>query len=350
VDTGATPGVDLDALAVWARTSAPELVAPFTGSLITGGRSNITIHLTDADGKQYVLRRPPLHSVLATAHDVAREHRIISALGPTPVPVPRTIAVCTDVEVIGAPFYVMAFVDGAVLDGLDATGELSADARAAVGPSMVDTLVTLHDVDPDAVGLGTLAKREGYVERQLKRWYAQWEATKQREVPAVDRAHDLLAAHVPEQREVRIAHGDFRAGNCIIGDDGTVRAVLDWELCTLGDPLADLGYLVATWASAEDAVGWTPDNPTAGEGFVARAALAERYAERSGRDVSELDFYVAFAFWRTTCILEGVYARYRTGAQGDSSSVDPEQFGTRVEITAALAEERAERFAATRGT
>jgi aminoglycoside phosphotransferase (APT) family kinase protein len=344
VSVTSPPGVDLDALATWAASGAPELTPPFTGSLITGGRSNITVRITDADGKDFVVRRPPLHSVLETAHDVAREHRIISALDPTPVPVARPVAVCTDVDVLGAPFYVMAFVDGAVLDGLAAATTLDVAARAAVGPSVVDTLALLHDVDPDDIGLGTLAKREGYVERQLRRWNAQWEQTKQREIPAVERAHDLLAANVPAQREVRIAHGDYRVGNCLIGTDGSVRAVLDWELCTLGDPLADLGFLAATWASPGETTAWSDDNPTAADGFIGRDALVARYAEVSGRDVAEIDFYLAFALWRTACIFEGVSARYRSGAQGDDS-IDPDAFAAKVEDSAVCAVELVTRFA-----
>jgi aminoglycoside phosphotransferase (APT) family kinase protein len=349
VDASSPPGVDLAALAEWASASAPELAPPFTGSFIAGGRSNITVRVTDATGADFVVRRPPLHSVLATAHDVAREHRIISALGPTPVPVPRTIALCTDVDVLGAPFYVMDFVEGAVLGGEStATDALDLDARAAAGPSLVDALVALHDVDPDAVGLGNLAKKEDYIARQLRRWYGQWEQTHQRELPPIDRVHDLLSANIPEQHDARIVHGDFRLGNLIVGpDDGKVRAVLDWELCTLGDPLADVGFVLATWASAEDERSWDQDNPTMSDGFVGRDVLVEQYARESRRDLDGIDFYVAFAFWRLACILEGVYARSLAGAQGESD-VDPEAFRVRVDNCAALAEARASSFAAKR--
>ncbi|HEX5587082.1 MAG TPA: phosphotransferase family protein [Acidimicrobiia bacterium] len=335
------PGVDLDAFTAWAGAALPQLQPPFTGTFIAGGRSNITVRITDATGADYVVRRPPLHSVLATAHDVAREHRIISALGPTPVPVPRTLAVCDDVDVLGAPFYVMEYVDGIVLNTAEvAVAELNVDARAAAGPSLVDAQVALHAVDPDAVGLGTLAKKEDFIARQLHRWSGQWAQTKQREVPAVDRVHRILSENIPEQRESRIVHGDFRLGNCIVDTDGHVRAVLDWELCTLGDPLADVGYMLASWPRPDDTHSWDLENPTTAPGFVEHADLIERYAAESGRDLGDIDFYVAFSYWRLACILEGVYARSLGGAQGESD-VDPEEFRIRVDNCAALADERA---------
>src|SRR5215470_14296090 len=253
---------------------------------IPGGRSNITVRITDATGADFVVRRPPLHSVLASAHDVGREHRIISALVPTSVPVPRTLALCTDADVLGAPFYVMDFVAGHVLNGVADTEPLDDHARAAAGPSLVDALVALHGVEPDAVGLGDLAKKEDYVARQLRRWHLQWEQTHQRDLPSIDRTHELLAANVPAQREARIVHGDFRLGNVIVGDDGDVRAVLDWELCTLGDPLADVGYVLATWTSADDDRAWDTDNPSVAPGFATRDALLARYVEASGRDLA----------------------------------------------------------------
>jgi aminoglycoside phosphotransferase (APT) family kinase protein len=292
------------------------------------------------------VRRPPLHSVLATAHDVGREHRIIDALASTPVPVPAALAMCTDVDVIGAPFYVMEFVDGVVLnDAATAEATLDLAARAHAGDSLIDALVALHAVDPDAVGLGDLAKKEDFIARQLHRWHRQFEQSRQRDVPAVDAVHDLLAANIPPQRESRIVHGDFRLGNCIVGDDGTIRAVLDWELCTLGDPLADVGYVLATWARPRDARAADPNAPSVLPGFAERDELVARYSAGSGRAVEDVDFYVAFSFWRLACILEGVYARSRSGAQGDTS-VDPEVFGRRVEDNAHLAREHAARFTA----
>jgi aminoglycoside phosphotransferase (APT) family kinase protein len=326
-DGASPPGVDLDALAAWAAVALPQAVPPFTGRRLAGGRSNITVQIVDARGAQYVVRRPPLHGVLPTAHDRGREHRIIAALGPGAVPVPEALAMCNEGDVLGAPFYVMAYVAGAVLNDA-ATAETALDeaARSRAGASLVDALAALHAVDPDAVGLGDLAKKDEYVGRQLRRWHRQFEQTRQRDLPAIDRVHDLLAAHVPPQREGRIVHGD-------------------WELCTLGDPLADVGYVLATWARPDDERMPDPNAPTRLAGFAERDELLARYAAASGRAVDDIDFYVAFSLWRLACILEGVYARARTNAQGDAA-VDPEVFRRRVDDSVALAEDHAARFAA----
>jgi aminoglycoside phosphotransferase (APT) family kinase protein len=346
VPDAAPPGVDLDALATWAATALPEVVAPLSGSLIAGGRSNITVRVTDATGSQYVVRRPPLHSVLPTAHDVGREHRVIHALGPTAVPVPRALAMCTDADVLGAPFYVMDFVEGIVLnDVATAIADLDVAGRGRAGESLVDALVALHDVDVDAVGLGDFAKKDDFIARQLRRWHRQWEQTHHRDVVTVDRVHDILAAQIPEQRESRIVHGDFRLGNCIVGPDGELRAVLDWELCTLGDPLADVGYVLATWSRPDDDRAADTNFPSLAPGFAERDDLIARYVDLSGRDLDQIDFYVAFSFWRLACILEGVYVRAVAGAQG-GSDVDPAVFRDRVDNCALLAEEHAARLAA----
>ena len=207
--------------------------------------------------------------------------------------------------------------------------------------------MALHDVDPDAVGLGDLAKKDDFIARQLRRWQRQWEQSHSRDVDSVERVHDILAARIPEQRDSRIVHGDFRLGNCVVGVDGAVRAVLDWELCTLGDPLADVGYVLATWAEPGDERAAAPDFPTTAPGFASRAELMDRYARGSGRDLSEIDFYVAFSFWKLACILEGVYVRSLAGAQGDSD-VDPEPFRRRVDSCAMLADEHAAKLGARR--
>jgi aminoglycoside phosphotransferase (APT) family kinase protein len=288
-----------------------------------------------------VVRRPPLGHVLPSAHDMGREHRIIAALGPTPVPVPEAIAYCDDAEVIGAPFYVMSYVEGIVLhDDTTAVAELDLAARAHSGESLVDALVALHAVDVDDIGLGDLARRDELVARQLKRWHAQFEASKTREVPAVDRVHELLAARIPPQTESTVVHGDFRLGNCIVDAHGEIRAILDWEICTLGDPRADVGYVLATWAEPGDPLRADDHNPTLAPGFTTRDALLARYAERSGRDVSAIPYFVAFSFWRLACILEGVLARHLSGARGEGG-VDLDYFRRRVESCAQLAEEYA---------
>jgi aminoglycoside phosphotransferase (APT) family kinase protein len=337
----APTGIDLESFARWASTALPATTAPFTAEVIAGGQSNITAHVRDATGREVVVRRPPLHGVLPTAHDMGREHRIIAALGPTPVPVPQAIAYCDAPEVIGAPFYVMSYVEGIVLhDDTTAVAELDLTARAHSGESLVDALVELHAVDVDAVGLGDLARRDALVARQLKRWHAQFEASKTRDVPAVDRVHELLAASIPEQTESTVVHGDFRLGNCIVDQHGAIRAILDWEICTLGDPRADVGYVLATWAEPGDPLRADDHNPTLAPGFTTRDALLARYAERSGRDVSAIPYFVAFSFWRLACILEGVLARHLSGARGEGG-VDLDYFRRRVESCAQLAEEYA---------
>ena len=242
---------------VWLEANVDGAIGPFTAELIGGGRSNLTFTVTGADGRRLVVRRPPLGHVLATAHDVAREHRIIAALGPTPVPVPAALGLCTNEAVNGAPFYVMGFVDGEVLDNSEKGRRLEPAVRAAASHHLIDVLADLHAVDIDDVGLGDLARRHGYIERQLKRWTTQWANSKTRELPAIDEVAALLAARVPPEREVVIAHGDYRFGNCLTdAATGRIAAVLDWELCTLGDPLADVGYLAVYWTDPGST--WSP--------------------------------------------------------------------------------------------
>lgn len=315
------PGLDLAAVTAWLRQRT-DLVDPVTATVVAGGRSNLTYVLEDGDGQRVVVRRPPLHGVLQSAHDVAREHRIITALADTEVPVPSCLGLEEDTAVTGAPFYAMRYVDGAVArDTATASTALSAAARAASGPAMVDALVRLHAVDIDQVGLGGLARRDGYLERQLRRWSTQLESGRTRDLPVLEEVHRRLAAEVPDQGPATIVHGDFRLDNVILDPDtGDVRAVLDWELTTLGDPLADLGLLLVYWAEPGEEEVALPDPPTKTSGFCTRAELVARYAERSGRDVSDLGYYVAFGSWKLACILEGVHGRYRSGAYGDEAA------------------------------
>ena len=307
-------------------------VAPFTFEVIAGGRSNLTFKVTAADGQRFVLRRPPLARVLATAHDMAREHRVISAVGRTSVPVPPALGLCTDETVNGVPFYVMGYVDGVVLDSPERGAELPLPLRRVAGEHLFDVLADLHAVDIDAVGLGDLAKREGYVERQVKRWSTQWEQSKTRELPAVDEVARRLREAMPVQQGVSIAHGDFRFGNCLTDvATGRITAVLDWELCTLGDPLADLGYLGVYWFHG-DVTSMRDNDPTPAGGFPTYSELVERYARRTGRDVSGIDYYVAFGCWRLAVISEGVYARYLHGAMGDPGNFNFESFKIGAEV------------------
>ena len=336
---GDTPGVDAERVSAWLTTNVAAATAPFTFDAIAGGHSNLTIAVTGADGGRFVLRRPPLGHVLASAHDMEREHRIISGLASTAVPVPPIAGLCTDIDVNGSPFYVMAFVDGHVLRDLEHTGsKLDPDARANASRSLVDTMAEIHDVDLEAAGLNQLGRHEGYIARQLKRWYGQWNQAKTRELAAVDTVHARLLERIPEQGPATIVHGDYRLDNCMVDDRGEVIAVLDWEICTLGDPLADLGLLQVYWTGPDDdASAWTGSATTL-PGFWNRRQLTERYAEVSGRDVGELDFYVAFAYWKLACILEGVYSRYLGGALGDQDPTTLHAFRTQVDDAAAHAE------------
>lgn len=339
-------GIDHGRVTAWLVDNIDGATAPFEFSLIAGGRSNLTFTVTDGNGTLFVLRRPPTGAVLATAHDMAREYRIISAVGKTSVPVPPALGLCVDDDVNGAPFYVMAFVNGVVLDGVERAEPMTVENRRKAGLDLIDVLADLHDVDVDAVGLGDLAKREGYVERQVRRWSTQWEKSKTRELPAIDEVAKRLADRLPVQRGVSIAHGDYRFGNCLTDiESGRIAAVLDWELCTLGDPLADIGYLGVYWADSGTEQ-LRSNDPTGIEGFPKYADLLERYANRTGRDLSNIDYYIAFSSWRLAVISEGVYARFLHGAMGDQNldAETLEGFKTGTEVLAAAALEAMRRI------
>ncbi len=319
-------GINEQRVTSWFVDNIEGALAPFEFSIIAGGHSNLTYRLVGADGRAFVLRRPPLGHVLATAHDMEREHRIVSAVGQTNVPVARCWGLCTDVEVNEAPFYVMNFVEGVVLDNPDKAVDLAPDTKRALAFALVDVLADLHAVDVDAIGLGNLAKRDGYVERQVKRWSTQWDNSKTREIPAIEELKVRLRDGIPEQQGVSIAHGDYRFGNCMIDlQNRKIAAVLDWELCTLGDPLADLGYIGVYWSDPGIPTGRAND-PTSAGGFPAYSELVARYAQRTGRDVSKVAYYKAFSSFRLAVISEGVYARYLHGVMGHAEAEVIEQF------------------------
>jgi aminoglycoside phosphotransferase (APT) family kinase protein len=340
-------GVDGPKVTAWFEANVDDVHPPLQFNLIAGGHSNLTFSVTDAKGQVWVLRRPPLGHVLATAHDMRREHTIISALGPTPVPVAPAIGLCSDEDVNGAPFYVMGFVDGTVIrDANTARTALDEAGRRRAGESIADVMAEIHAVDVDAVGLGDLGKREGYIARQLKRWYGQFQQSNeltQRPVPLVHEVHDVLFSRIPPQEGAAIVHGDYRLDNCMLADDGHIAAVLDWEICTLGDPLADVGLLMVYWNEADDPHATLLTAPTTVEGFPSRADLLERYAAKSGRDLSAVDFYVAFGYWKLACIVEGVYARYAHGAMGKPAD-GFEAFSTQVVRLAEQAKQAVDRL------
>ncbi len=335
--TGPTlKGIDAAKITAWLAERA-DIDGPLTFELIAGGHSNLTFRVSDAAGRSWALRRPPLGHVLATAHDMGREHRIMAALAGTGVAVPAVVGLCTDTDVNGAPFYVMDFVAGTVVRTRTIAETFGPEQRHAMCRSLVTTLATLHSLDPDDVGLGDLGRTEGYVARQLKRWSSQWQQSRTRDLPIVDEVHDLLAARIPRQGRAGIVHGDYRLDNCMVTDDGSIAAVLDWELCTLGDVLADVGGLWMYWGRRSDEATAIADPPTLADGMPNRDTVAEWYAADSGRDLSELPYYVAFSHWRGACIIEGVYSRYLHGAMGDKDASGAGVFKQQVEWLAEAA-------------
>ncbi|GDY29103.1 phosphotransferase family protein [Gandjariella thermophila] len=308
------PGLDLERLRAHLNRELPGLVGgPLRGEVIAGGRSNLTYSVTDG-ASRWVVRRPPLGHVLATAHDMGREYRVVSALRDTAVPVPNTLLRCDDPEVIGAPFYVMEFVEGTPYRRSEELAALGPERTRAIGLSLVDTLVDLHAVNPAEVGLADFGRPEGFLERQVRRWKKQLDASRSRDVPGVDELHDRLAASVPVSPAPAIVHGDYRLDNVLVDAGDRITAVLDWEMSTLGDPLTDLALLVA-YAKREMPSG--EDSPVANAsgapGYPPVDEVVARYAERSGRDVSTLDWYVAFAFFKLAVILEGIHYRFGLG-------------------------------------
>jgi aminoglycoside phosphotransferase (APT) family kinase protein len=334
----APEGIDRTGVEGWFERHVEGVALPLEFERIAGGHSNLTYRVRDAAGRRWALRRPPLGKRLGSAHDMAREHKVVSALGPTPVPVAPVAGLCEDESVNGAPFYAMEFVEGPILRGLAEAEAFPDEAdRRAIGARVADTLVAIHAVDPDAAGLGDLGRKEDYVARQLHRWQGQWEKSKTRELPAIDAVHERLAARIPEQGPATIVHGDYRLDNMILTPGGEVAAVVDWELCTLGDPLADVGLLMVYWPERDEDPIALGQPANLAPGFPTRGELRERYAERSGRDLSQLDFYVALGYWKLAIILEGVYARYAAGQYGKP---DPgiEHFARLVERLAEAAE------------
>ncbi|MEM9711931.1 MAG: phosphotransferase family protein [Actinomycetota bacterium] len=335
-------GIDGDRVEPWFVEHVEGAIAPLRFELLAGGHSNLTYAVTGDDGTRFVLRRPPTGPLLASAHDMGREHRIIAAVGPTDVPVPAALALCDDVEVNDAPFYVMAFVEGHVLHDDVTTAAVVPEAdRPALAWSLIDVLADLHGLDPDDAGLGDLGKKADYIPRQLRRWSRQWEQSKTRELPVMDRVHTFLESRIPEQIGASIVHGDYRFGNCLSAD-GRIAAVLDWELCTLGDPMADVGYLMNNWMQPGESAMGREAPPTAAGGFPDRDALISRYADRTGRDVSMVEYYRAFSYWRLAAIVEGVLARYLAGQMGGHD--DPSVFRVQVDSLAEAAAEAIDRL------
>jgi aminoglycoside phosphotransferase (APT) family kinase protein len=313
--TDTPDGVDLARLhPYFVEHVAGALDAPLSATLIAGGRSNLTYAVTDG-ATTWVLRRPPLGHVLPTAHDMAREYRVMSALTDSDVPVPRTLALCEDTAVNGAPFYVMELVEGVIYrDGAD-LATLSADQSRRVSEALVDVLAAIHAVDYEAVGLGDFGRPDGFLERQVRRWGEQWERSKTRELPEVDELARRLRQALPRSGPPTIVHGDYRMDNTMMAPDdpGRIVAVLDWEMSTLGDPLTDLGLFLLYWGQADAQFVATGAAIDPDVGFLSRDQIVARYAEVSGRPVDQLDWYEVFARYKLAIIVEGINARYQMG-------------------------------------
>lgn len=312
--TGASlPGLDLGRLAGYLRTTLnPPPAGPLRGELITGGRSNLTYVITDGR-TGWILRRPPAGPLLATAHDVAREHRVLSALAPTPIPVPRTYALCANTEVLGVPFLLMERMPGVAYRSRSELAALGPDRVRMIVMDLVDMLAELHRIDPGAVGLNDLGRPAGFLTRQVHRFRRQLEASRAREIAGIDALYDGLVRSVPNDGKPAILHGDYRLDNVLVDGTGRIRAVLDWEMATLGDPLTDLALLVARNRDMVGELGMLFD-ASAADGFPPTAEMIQRYATVSGRDVAGLDWYIALAHYKRAAILEGIRHRSVNGS------------------------------------
>ena len=306
------PGIDLAALRSYLDSELPGLVGgDLRAAVIPGGKSNLTYLLTAGTGR-WVLRRPPLGHVLATAHDMGREYRVLRALHGTPVPVPAVLAHCADPAVIGAPFYLMNHVDGAVYRDAAATRGLGRDRSRAVTDDLVDVLARLHAIDPQAVGLADFGRPDGFLHRQVRRWKAQLDASRDTDTPELDRLQESLAATVLPGAPAAIVHGDYRLDNVLVGTGDRVAAVLDWEMATLGDPLTDLGLFLVYWS----ALARLPGNAVStavGPDFPGARYVVSRYAAARPGDLGALRWYVAFGCFKLAVIAQGIHVRHAAG-------------------------------------
>ncbi|HKA68567.1 MAG TPA: phosphotransferase family protein [Actinomycetes bacterium] len=310
------PGLDLGRLHVYLAAALPQPIhGQLRGELIGAGRSNLTYEVTDERGDRWVVRRPPLGHVLATAHDMSREFRVLRALRDTAVPVPAVLAHCPDPDVIGAPFYVMAKVDGVVYRSAGQSRSLTGDRAKRIAVELVDVLVELHRIDPVAVGLADFGRPDGYLERQLRRWHTQLDASRSRPLAGIEELHSRLSVRVPESGPAAILHGDYRLDNVLVGADDRIAAVLDWEMSTLGDPLADLGLFLVYWELPDrvPVAGLIADVVRPEAGFPPAAELAGRYADKLGAELSGLSWYRGLGYFKLAVILEGIHYRFVAG-------------------------------------
>jgi aminoglycoside phosphotransferase (APT) family kinase protein len=307
------PGLDLAQVAGYLTRVLLAEPASLSGALIGGGKSNLTYRITDGQS-EVVLRRPPLGHVLPSAHDMVREFRVISALSPAGFPVPTPLLLCEDPDVIGAPFYLMSYVDGVVLRTARDYEGLSPEIARRCGELLVDLLLDLHRIDHVAVGLTDFGRPQGYLQRQVTRWHQQWQRSQTRELPQLEHVTEALLRSVPVPAAAGIVHGDFRLDNVVL-DHALIgiMAVLDWEMATIGDPLADVGLLVAYTELAADGMSLTTARLGPDQGFLSATEVAERYAKGSAIPLDRLDWYVALAYYKLAIIGEGIHARYLQG-------------------------------------
>ncbi len=323
----AVPGLDLSRLEDYLARQVPHLVdGPLRAELLTGGKSNLT-YAVECGPRRFVLRRPPLGHVLQTAHDMTREHRVISALADSDVPVPRTYALCEDPEVIGAPFYVMEYVPGTAYRSDDALRRLGPDRTRAISRRVVQTLADLHAVDPGDVGLADFGRPDGFLARQVRRWRTQLEASRSRDLAGAQALVDALARTVPPQQPPAIVHGDYRVDNVLVDGADRVAAVLDWEMATLGDPLTDVALMVLY--GELPAIGARIVGPTAAPGLLRGEELIEEYCSCGGRPLGQMGFYVGLAAYKLAVIVEGIHYRHLRcetageGFEGIGDAVEP---------------------------
>jgi aminoglycoside phosphotransferase (APT) family kinase protein len=316
IGDAAVPGLDLARFRAFFEDACPGAVkdqlGPLRARVMAGGKSNLTYEVTDGQAS-WIVRRPPLGHVLATAHDMSREHRVITALHPTDVPVPATYALCEDIDVIGAPFFVMERVGGTPYRLASQLVPLGPVRTGALAARMVDTLATLHRVDPAEVALGDFGRPEGFLARQVRRWKKQLDASRSRDLAGADELHRLLEANLPVEGAPAVVHGDFRLDNLLVDDDDQVAAVIDWEMATIGDPLTDVALLLVYQRMSEFDTGYAIADASTAPGFLTHKEMLDRYADQSRRDLSAMGFYLGLAYFKLAVILEGIHYRYTQG-------------------------------------
>jgi aminoglycoside phosphotransferase (APT) family kinase protein len=307
-----TPGLTLSHLGPWFAANVAGAGSDLSAELIAGGKSNLTYLITE-DTSSWILRRPPLGHVLATAHDMSREYRVMMALGSTDVPVPAMLGFCADTELIGAPFYVMAYIDGTPYRRKEDLTVLGPERTRTIALGLVDTLARLHSVDPDVIGLRDFGRPDGFLERQVRRWRQQLQASYSRDIAGANELYQRLAESVPPQSPPGIVHGDYRLDNILVGPTDRPAAVIDWEMATLGDPLTDLALMFVYHRLGELLGSDTVADAACAPGFLTEDEIITRYTTKSGRDLSAFGFYLGLAAYKLAGILEGIYFRHQAG-------------------------------------